>query len=112
MDTDDDNDDSLEAEEEASVPSCGAYVMHFITLLWKLLFATVPPTGKLFYNFFKILFLSSPFQQVIHKLELYLFSCFSNAVVYVLRLWWRLVVLSGMHLLDRHINWDNHRLGW
>ncbi|PNF16987.1 hypothetical protein B7P43_G03147 [Cryptotermes secundus] len=31
-------------DEEEKLPSCGDYVMHFITLFWKLLFAFVPPT--------------------------------------------------------------------
>ncbi|KAJ8874361.1 hypothetical protein PR048_025209 [Dryococelus australis] len=31
--------------EDEKLPSCGDYVMHFVTLLWKLLFAFVPPTG-------------------------------------------------------------------
>lgn len=31
---------------EAPSPSCGDYVMHFLTLFWKLLFAFIPPTGS------------------------------------------------------------------
>lgn len=27
------------------MPSCGDYVLHFLTLFWKILFAFVPPTG-------------------------------------------------------------------
>merc|ERR1712227_1021540 len=27
------------------MPSCGDYIMHFLTLPWKLLFAVIPPTG-------------------------------------------------------------------
>uniref|UniRef100_A0A2P2HZ93 Sodium-calcium exchanger n=1 Tax=Hirondellea gigas TaxID=1518452 RepID=A0A2P2HZ93_9CRUS len=30
------------------LPSCGDYVMHFITVLWKIIFSLIPPTG--FYN--------------------------------------------------------------
>ncbi|XP_063232109.1 sodium/calcium exchanger 3 isoform X4 [Bacillus rossius redtenbacheri] len=33
--------------DEEKLPSCGDYVMHFVTLLWKLLFAFVPPTDML-----------------------------------------------------------------
>ncbi len=32
---------------EAKMPSCGDYVLHFLTLFWKILFAFVPPTGQL-----------------------------------------------------------------
>ena len=28
------------------MPSCGDYIMHFLTLPWKLIFAFIPPTGK------------------------------------------------------------------
>lgn len=31
---------------EENLPSCMDYVMHFITVFWKVLFAFVPPTGK------------------------------------------------------------------
>lgn len=31
-------------EEEEKMPSCSDYVMHFITLFWKLIFAFIPPT--------------------------------------------------------------------
>ena len=34
-------------EEEEKMPSCGDYVMHFITLFWKILFAFCPPTNYL-----------------------------------------------------------------
>ena len=27
------------------MPTCGDYIMHFLTLLWKVLFAIVPPAG-------------------------------------------------------------------
>ncbi|KAK3587772.1 hypothetical protein CHS0354_042732 [Potamilus streckersoni] len=33
-----------EEESEEKLPSCSDYVMHFLTLLWKVLFAFVPPT--------------------------------------------------------------------
>ncbi|XP_069671600.1 sodium/calcium exchanger Calx isoform X3 [Periplaneta americana] len=32
-------------DDEEKLPSCGDYVMHFLTLFWKLLFAFVPPTA-------------------------------------------------------------------
>ena len=31
------------------MPSCGDYIMHFLTLPWKLIFAIIPPTGKLLF---------------------------------------------------------------
>ena len=47
---DDDEDDEEKEEgdadsEDEKLPSCGDYIMHFITVFWKLLFAFVPPTG-------------------------------------------------------------------
>uniref|UniRef100_A0AAY4AMM2 J domain-containing protein n=1 Tax=Denticeps clupeoides TaxID=299321 RepID=A0AAY4AMM2_9TELE len=39
----DDNDDDDDNGEE-KLPSCFDYVMHFLTIFWKLLFAFVPPT--------------------------------------------------------------------
>jgi len=41
--TDDDEDEEGEGEEK--MPSCGDYIMHFLTLPWKLLFALIPPTA-------------------------------------------------------------------
>lgn len=41
-------------EEDEKLPSCMDYVMHFLTLFWKVIFACVPPTGKytqIFNNF-------------------------------------------------------------
>merc|ERR1712088_1265470 len=41
-----DDDDEEEGEEgEEKMPSCGDYIMHFLTLPWKLIFAFVPPTA-------------------------------------------------------------------
>lgn len=34
-----------EGEHEEKMPSCSDYVMHFITLFWKIIFAFVPPQG-------------------------------------------------------------------
>ncbi|KAJ9576813.1 hypothetical protein L9F63_006587, partial [Diploptera punctata] len=31
-------------DDDEKLPSCGDYIMHFLTLFWKLLFAFVPPT--------------------------------------------------------------------
>ncbi|CAB3371935.1 Hypothetical predicted protein [Cloeon dipterum] len=42
----DDDDGEEGAEREEKMPSCGDYVIHFLTLFWKLLFAFVPPTGN------------------------------------------------------------------
>ncbi|XP_071482369.1 sodium/calcium exchanger 1-like [Diadema antillarum] len=33
-----------DADGEEKLPSCGDYVMHFLTIFWKILFAFVPPT--------------------------------------------------------------------
>jgi len=40
---DDEEDEGEEGEEK--MPSCGDYIMHFLTLPWKLIFAFIPPTG-------------------------------------------------------------------
>ncbi|XP_045175508.1 sodium/calcium exchanger 1-like isoform X3 [Mercenaria mercenaria] len=36
--------DEDEEESEEKLPSCSDYVMHFLTLFWKVLFALIPPT--------------------------------------------------------------------
>lgn len=36
-------DDGEEGEEK--MPTCGDYIMHFLTLFWKVIFATIPPAG-------------------------------------------------------------------
>lgn len=41
---DEDEDDEGDEGEE-KMPSCGDYIMHFLTLPWKLLFAFIPPTA-------------------------------------------------------------------
>ena len=38
-----------EGEGEEKMPTCGDYIMHFLTLFWKVLFATIPPAGKMTY---------------------------------------------------------------
>merc|ERR1712209_85878 len=40
---DDDDEEGEEGEEKR--PSCGDYIMHFLTLPWKLIFAFIPPTA-------------------------------------------------------------------
>jgi len=43
---DDDEEEGEEGEEgEEKMPSCGDYIMHFLTLPWKILFALIPPTA-------------------------------------------------------------------
>jgi solute carrier family 8 (sodium/calcium exchanger) len=42
-DDDDEGEDGEEGEEK--MPSCGDYIMHFLTLPWKLIFAFIPPTA-------------------------------------------------------------------
>merc|ERR1712001_513904 len=42
----DDEEEGEEVEEgEEKMPSCGDYIMHFLTLPWKLIFAFIPPTA-------------------------------------------------------------------
>lgn len=41
----DDSASNVDDDEEPS-PSCGDYIMHFLTLIWKIIFAFIPPTGK------------------------------------------------------------------
>jgi len=46
-----DDDDEEEAEDgeegEEKLPSCSDYVMHFVTVFWKIIFAVIPPTDIL-----------------------------------------------------------------
>merc|ERR1719410_3391430 len=43
---DDDDEEGEEGDEgEEKMPSCGDYIMHFLTLPWKLIFAFIPPTA-------------------------------------------------------------------
>jgi len=41
----DDDEEGEEGEGEEKMPSCGDYIMHFLTLPWKILFALIPPTA-------------------------------------------------------------------
>merc|ERR1712152_46292 len=34
-----------EGEKEEKMPTCGDYIMHFLTLIWKVMFAFIPPAG-------------------------------------------------------------------
>merc|ERR1719411_1470134 len=38
-------DEEGEGEEEEKMPTCGDYIMHFLTLFWKIIFAFIPPAG-------------------------------------------------------------------
>lgn len=33
-------------DDDEPSPSCGDYIMHFLTVFWKVLFAFIPPTGE------------------------------------------------------------------
>lgn len=44
-----DNSDDPDGEEPN--PSCMDYLMHFLTVFWKILFAFIPPTGRVLYSF-------------------------------------------------------------
>lgn len=35
-------------DDEPPSPSCSDYIMHFLTLFWKIIFAFIPPTGKFY----------------------------------------------------------------
>ena len=39
-----------EGEAEEKMPTCGDYIMHFLTLFWKIIFAFIPPAGKLLFK--------------------------------------------------------------
>jgi hypothetical protein len=43
-----DDEENEDGTVEPKMPTCGDYIMHFLTLFWKLLFAFVPPTGILY----------------------------------------------------------------
>merc|ERR1712226_135153 len=42
---DDEGDEEGAGEEEEKMPTCGDYIMHFLTLFWKIIFAFIPPAG-------------------------------------------------------------------
>lgn len=39
-------DDDEENEEDEPTPGVMDYIMHFLTLFWKIVFAFIPPTGN------------------------------------------------------------------
>jgi len=41
----DDDDEEEDEDAEEKMPACGDYIMHFLTLPWKLIFALIPPTA-------------------------------------------------------------------
>lgn len=43
---DEEGGDEPKEDEEPPSPSCSDYIMHFLTVFWKLLFACIPPTGE------------------------------------------------------------------
>lgn len=43
---DDECDGNSGDDDIPATPSCADYIMHFITLFWKIIFAFIPPTGK------------------------------------------------------------------
>lgn len=47
-------DGESDGEIEEPRPSCGDYVMHFLTLFWKIIFAFIPPTGNSSGNFHSV----------------------------------------------------------
>ena len=54
----DDDEEGEEGEEgEEKMPSCGDYIMHFLTLPWKLIFALIPPTGNHVFSIIVIVFI-------------------------------------------------------
>ena len=41
----DDEEEDEGEEGEEKMPTCGDYIMHFLTLIWKVIFAIIPPAG-------------------------------------------------------------------
>merc|ERR1712223_1649902 len=37
--------DDEEGEKEEKMPTCGDYIMHFLTLFWQVIFSVIPPAG-------------------------------------------------------------------
>jgi len=42
----DDEEEDEGDEGEEKMPTCGDYIMHFLTLVWKVVFAIIPPSGE------------------------------------------------------------------
>jgi solute carrier family 8 (sodium/calcium exchanger) len=41
-----DDDEPPNPDDEPPTPSCMDYIMHFLTVFWKIIFAFIPPTGE------------------------------------------------------------------
>merc|ERR1711936_627086 len=41
----DEEEEEGEGDGEEKMPTCGDYIMHFLTLIWKVMFAVIPPAG-------------------------------------------------------------------
>ena len=37
------------------MPTCGDYIMHFLTLFWKIIFAFIPPAGEYFLSHYDLM---------------------------------------------------------
>lgn len=55
LDDDDETDEDGESKPPKT-PTFFDYLMHFLTVFWKLLFAFVPPTGKFEYFLIRLIF--------------------------------------------------------
>jgi len=44
-DDDEEEEEEGEGDGEEKMPTCGDYIMHFLTLIWKVMFAFIPPAG-------------------------------------------------------------------
>lgn len=44
------DEDDEGGDSETASPSCTDYLMHFLTLFWKITFAFIPPTGEYSYT--------------------------------------------------------------
>merc|ERR1719322_2348059 len=42
---DEEEEEEGEGDGEEKMPTCGDYIMHFLTLIWKVMFAFIPPAG-------------------------------------------------------------------
>ncbi len=76
-------------DDETKMPSCLDYVMHFLTVFWKVLFAFVPPTGESVY----ICWLTACLKQICYDV----FSCFFVMLVFYMAA----LFLSKAHCRNR-----------
>lgn len=52
VEVDDDDEEGEDGEEkEPKKPALSDYIIHYISLPWKLIFATIPPTGNFIFQF-------------------------------------------------------------